>query len=216
MVSKIGYYGLLAVEGLVTEGVGDLPGEVLARVRAAGPPGFSPAAPLAVNACGRGLVIVALLLLELSGSATGLARGAASSGGSTHGAWGAITTGSFEHVWSCAEAEAFVESTTRSLARGRCSGDLGCRGGPGCDSWCERWWLKRFQIDNSRMSRWTLWSSELRGEYCWLQSEVEKAGEQPTSFGGLQLATTWVDATEFAYSKEAVMVDPRDHQPCGA
>ena len=85
MVSKAGYYGLLAVEGLVVKGVGDLPGEVRARVRDAGPPGLSLAAPLAVDACGSGLVVVALLLLllELSGEATGFAGGAASSGGST-------------------------------------------------------------------------------------------------------------------------------------
>ena len=90
----IDYYGLLAVEGLVVTDVGNLPGEVRARVRAAGPAGLSLVAPLAVDACGSGLVVAALLqLLEFSVGATGLADNAASLGGSTQGACGAITTG---------------------------------------------------------------------------------------------------------------------------
>ena len=89
----IGHYGLLVVEGLVDEGVGDLPGVLRAHVSAASPPGLSQAALLAVGAYGSGLVVAALLLLESSGGATGLAGGAASSGGSAQGACGAITTG---------------------------------------------------------------------------------------------------------------------------
>ena len=51
-----------------------MPGEMRARVRAAGQPGLSLAAPLAVDACGSGLVVATLLLLELSGGATGLLK----------------------------------------------------------------------------------------------------------------------------------------------
>ena len=103
----------MAVEGLVAEGVADLPGEVRDRMRAAGPPGLSPAAPLAVDACGSGLVVAALLmLLKLSGSATGLVEGAASLGGSTQGACGASTTGLRENVW--AGAKAFVSKARRA------------------------------------------------------------------------------------------------------
>lgn len=79
---KIGHYGLLAVEGLVVEGVGDLPGNVRARLRAAGPSGLSQAAPWAVDAFGSGLVVAALLLPESSEGATKPVWGAARSGGS--------------------------------------------------------------------------------------------------------------------------------------
>ena len=83
----------MAVEGLVTEKVGDLPGEVPARVRAAGPSKPPTAALPAAGARYNKLVDVALLLLESSGGATGLSGVAASSEGSTQGACGTITIG---------------------------------------------------------------------------------------------------------------------------
>ena len=83
----------MAVEGLVVAGVSDFPVKGRAHVRAAGPPGLSLAAPLAVDACCSGLVVAALLLLELSRGATGLVGGVPSSGGITQGACVAITNG---------------------------------------------------------------------------------------------------------------------------
>ena len=78
----MGHYGLLAVKGIIAKSVANLPGELRARVRAAGPPGLSPAAPLAIDARNSGLVVAALLLLllllELCRGATGLAGYAAS------------------------------------------------------------------------------------------------------------------------------------------
>lgn len=64
--------------------VGDFAGDVRARVRAAGPPALSATAPSPTGVRGSGLVVAALLLLELG--RTGLVGGAASSGGSTQGA----------------------------------------------------------------------------------------------------------------------------------
>ena len=83
----------MAVKWHVAEGVGDLPGEVRARVRAAGPSGLPTAALPAADVCGSGFVDDALLLLLESSGGTWLAGGAASSGGSVQGACGAITTG---------------------------------------------------------------------------------------------------------------------------
>ena len=59
-------------------------------------------------------------------------------------------------------------------------------------------------------------SFERHGEHCWLEFEVEKAGKQRTVIGELQLTTTRFDATEFADSEAAVVVDPTDQQLCGA
>ena len=85
---------MLDVERLVAEGVGDLPGKVRGRVRAADPSGLPTAALPEANVCGSGLVKVALLLLlESSGGNTGLGGGAASSGGSVQSACGANVTG---------------------------------------------------------------------------------------------------------------------------
>ena len=61
----------------------------------------------------------------------------------------------------------------------------------------------------------TLRLSERNNEHFWLQSEVDKAREQLTAFGGLQLATTWVNAAEFVDSTETVMFDSWDQQFCG-
>ena len=70
-----------------------MPGGVRARVRAAGPSALPAAAVPAVGVRGSGLVDAALLLLESSRGVTGLAGGAASSGGRAQGACGDITTG---------------------------------------------------------------------------------------------------------------------------
>ena len=80
----------MAVRDLATgdfatgEFASDLAGDMRARVRAAGPPSLSTTAPSPTGVRGSGLVVAALLLLELG--RTGLVGGAASSGGSTHGA----------------------------------------------------------------------------------------------------------------------------------
>ena len=71
---------MLAVKGIVAEGVVDLPGELSARVRAAGPSGLPTVVLPAADVRGSGLVDAALLLFESSGGAAGLAAGDASSG----------------------------------------------------------------------------------------------------------------------------------------
>ena len=76
--------GELAGDSATGEFAGDLVGDVRARVRAAGPPSLSATAPSPTGVPGSGLVVAALLLLELG--RTGLVGKAASSGGSTQGA----------------------------------------------------------------------------------------------------------------------------------
>ena len=67
------------------EFAGDLAGDIRARVRAAGPSALSAAAPPSFGVRRSGLV-AALLLLLLEFGRTGLARGAANSGGNVQGA----------------------------------------------------------------------------------------------------------------------------------
>ena len=91
-----------------------------ARVRAAGPSGLPPVAPLADDAFCSKLIVAALLLLlllELSRGATGFAGGAASSGGSVQGDCGASTTG-----WRCG----FLAGTDaeKMVSSARCTGEV--------------------------------------------------------------------------------------------
>ena len=78
-----------------------------ARVRAAGSAGLPVAALSGVDGRGSGLVVAALLLLESSGGAAGLAGCAASSDGRVQGACGESTTGWRIGVRAGAETEAF-------------------------------------------------------------------------------------------------------------
>ena len=84
---------MLAVEGLVAESVGDLPGKVRARVPTARLSGLPTAVLFVADVCNNGLFDDALLvLLESSGGATWLAKNAASAECSLQGTYDAITT----------------------------------------------------------------------------------------------------------------------------
>ena len=93
---------------------GDLEGDMRARVRAAGPSALSAAAPPSFGARGSGLVVAALLLLLLELGRTGLAGGAASSGGNVQGASGTNTTDCWEAIGAGAEVEEFDLGTSDS------------------------------------------------------------------------------------------------------
>ena len=97
-----------------------------ALLRAAGPSALSAAAPPSFGARGSGLVVAALLLLLELGR-TGLAGGAASSGGNVQGASGTNTTDCCKAIGAGAEAEELLSSA-------HCAGE-GARLALGTSAW---------------------------------------------------------------------------------
>ena len=91
-------------------------------MRAAGPSRLPTAALPAADIRSSELVDAELLLVESSGGAAGLVRGAASLGGSTQGACGTITTVWREGFGASVDAEVFASRARRTGEVGKQSG----------------------------------------------------------------------------------------------
>ena len=80
----------------------------------------------------------------------------------------------------------------------------------------QSWRLWGIEVDDSWLSVRVLEPFVCRSEHRRLKAEIQKAAEKPAAVRSLQRAFSGIELAQFADSKEAVVVYPRDQQLGGA